>query len=320
MYNMYENQYYNTLSTSLMGHFGYACDGITNMVLENFLNVYMSRFNLSGTSDNFKNIYGNRNTWELFMFFAPAIAWFEMDDEVIALPCSTIAKYNSVGKPTNWNVFAINGKFSKELSDKNSVIMFNDQSMTIPYIHLRYIANYLKDFDLAIKQNLDLQSTPYVIEAYDEENKGTKTWLNMLNNFTSRIVIRKKRSTKQREEEYPPSQVLNTNVELKTKDFDNARTTFLYRGYTYLGIKNIDIEKRERLLTGEISGNDTIIQLNYTNALNARRSAIEQVNKMFGVNYSVEPLKLESLKPEIINNQGGLFPNDSKTNNGIKTD
>ena len=315
---MYENQYYNTLSNSLMNQFGYACDGITQMVLENFLNVYMSRFELKGVPDSFKKLYGNRNTWELFLFFAPAIAWFEYGGDIIALPCSTVAKYNSVGKPTNWNVFSINGKFSLELSDENSVIMFNDQSMTIPYIHLRYIANYLKEFDLAIKQNLDLQSTPYIIEAYDEETKGTKTWLQMLSEFKSRIVLRKKRATKQRDEDYPPAQVLNTQVELKTKEFDAARTTFLYRGYTYLGIKNIDIEKRERLLTGEISGNDSIIQLNFTNALNARKKALEEVNKMFGVHYDIEPLKLDTLQPETIVKMGGI-DNDSGTNNLPKT-
>lgn len=323
---MFNNMMFNNIITSLMGKFGYSQDRITNLILENFLNIHMSRFELENTPDYFDELYGNRNLYELFLFFSPAVAWFKQDGiGTIALPASSIAEYNAVGKPTKWNVFSINGKFSKELNEKNSVLMFNDQALTIPYLHLEYEARYLRKLDMAMNQNIDLQSTPYVIEAFDESVKSTSKWSDLLNSFTSRIVLRKKREADKRNDLIQQSQVLNTSVELKIKEFQSAYTSFLYRGYTYEGIKNIDIEKNERLLTGEISGNDSIIQINYTNALHSRKKAFEQVNKMFGDNFNIKPAELESVIPQNVNpfyndNNNNFKGVSSNENSGIKTE
>lgn len=302
------NSLFESISYSLMGKFGYARDRITNLILENFLNIHMSRFELDGVPDGFDKLYGNRNLYELFLFFAPAVAFFEHKGVgIIALPASTVAEYNAVGKPTKWNVFSINGQFSRELNEKNSVLMFNDQALTIPYLHLEYEARYLRKLDLAMNQNIDLQSTPYIVEAFDENTKSTNAWNKMLNSFSSRIVLRKKREADRRNELVSNSQVLKTDVPLQVKEFQSAYTSFLYRAYTYEGIKNIDIEKNERLLTGEISGNDSIIQLNYTNALNSRKKALEEVNKKFGTNFSIKPNELFTLKPDSVNPRDNMI-------------
>lgn len=298
---MYDTMY-NKIAYKLMGKYGYSADRITNLILENFLNVHLSRFELEGVPEGFNEVYGNRNLYELFLFFAPAVAWFDLKGVgVIALPASTIAEYNAVGKPTKWNVFSINGQFSMELNENNSVLMFNDQALTIPYLHLEYEARFLRKLDLAMNQNIDLQSTPYIIEAFDENVKSANSWSQAIKNFSSRIVLRKKREVDKRNEMVSNSQVLNTAVELKVKDMQTAYTSFLYRAYTYMGIKNIDIEKSERLLTGEISGNDSIIQLNYTNALHTRELAFDEVNKMFGTSFKIKARELESLLPKNVN-------------------
>lgn len=307
--------FYRNIAYTLMGKFGYVQDKITNMILENFLNIAMSRFELENTPEGFEELYGDRNLYELFLFFSPAVAFFEHEGVgLVGLPASTIAEYNAVGKPTKWNVFSINGQFSRELNEKNSVLMFNDQALTIPYLHLEYEAKYLRKLDLAMNQNIELQSTPYIVEAFDENVKSTNSWTKMLSSFASRIVLRKKREGDKRNEMLANSQVLNTNVELKIKEYQTAYTSFLYRAYTYLGIKNIDIEKSERLLTGEISGNDSIIQLNYSNALNSRAKAFEKVNKMFGTNISIKPRELESLLPMNVNPQSQQFGGDKNVN------
>lgn len=319
-----EELFYRNIAYSLMGKFGYAQDRITNLILENFLNIAMSRFDLEDTPDGFEELYGDRNLYELFLFFSPAVAFFEQKGVgVIALPASTVAKYNAVGKPTAWNVFALNGAFSKELNEDNSVLMFNDQALTVPYLHLEYEARYLRKLDLAMNQNIDLQSTPYVIEAFDENTKSSSMWSKLLGSFASRIVLRKKREGDKRNEMVSNSQVLDTHVDLKIKELQAAYTSFLYRAYTYLGIKNIDIEKSERLLTGEISGNDSIIQLNYTNALHSREKAFEKVNKKFGTNFKIAPRELESLLPKNINpynnqfggNNADVFSSTKRDNN-----
>ena len=202
------NQYFLNMCNRL----GYTIQLKEFLIMEKLLNVFMKRYEYEGFDDNYKELYGNRNLFDLFLFFAPAVAWFEQEGQgLMALPASSVAKYNAVGKPTHWNVFAVNGEFNFELNEDNSVLMFNDEAMTIPFIHLMYETGFMTKLDSASNQNIDLQSTPYVIEAFDENVGGASKWGQLLNSFKSRIVLRKRRDSKQ--QDISQSQVLNTGVD-----------------------------------------------------------------------------------------------------------
>lgn len=292
---MVDNMY--SIATAMCARFGYEFDRRMYVIMQRFLNLYMKRFKYSGFSDKFLERYGNRSMWEFYLFFAPAVCWFkDGTNELLCLPVSGEWKYNAVGKPTEWIVWAINGSFSKELNEKNSVLMFNDEAMSIPYIQLMYEARYMRKLDMAMEQNIDLQSTPYVIEAFDENVNSTNNWVKLVKDFTSRIVIRGRRE--KNEQQKIQSQVLRTDVPLQIKEFMTAYNEFNFRALSYLGFKNVNIEKSERLLTSEISANDMVLQDNYTNALEMRKLAIEEVNRKLGVNITIEPMELESLLPD----------------------
>lgn len=304
------NQYFLTMCNRL----GYQIEFKQFLIMEKLLNVFMKRYEYEGFDDKFKELYGNRNLFDLFLFFAPAVAWFEKEGVgLTALPASAVAKYNAVGKPTHWNVFAMNGQFSFELNESNSVLMFNDEAMTIPFLHLMYEAGFMNRLDSAANQNIDLQSTPYIIEAYDENVNTASKWSQMLSKFKSRIVLRKRRDGKQND--LAQSQVLNTGVDLKVKEFTSAYNDFLSRAYTYMGIKNVNIEKNERLLVGEISANDIVIQNNYTNCLNMRQKAFDEIKLKFGYDIKVKPANLESMLPDL--NYG--FSGNQNINKGGNT-
>lgn len=294
------NQYYNTMSLQLCGKYGIPYDEKTMIIMERFLNQFMSRFHYKGMPDHTNEVYGYRKMWEFFLFFAPSVAWFEDPTEgLLCLPTSGEYEYNAVGKPTKWYVSAINGAFTnKPLTEKNSVLMFNDQALSIPIIQLLYECRFMSKLDMAMMQNIDLQSTPYVIEAFEEEGKTASMWSQVLKSFKSHVVLRKRRE-KDRVTELSKSQVLDTRVDLKIKDLMTAYNEFLFRAHTYLGIKNVNIEKSERLLTGEVSANDILIQMNYTNCLNARGDCFEQVNKMFSTHVEVEPPELETMMADL---------------------
>ena len=56
---------------------------------------------------------------------------------------------------------------------------------------------------------------------------------------------------------------------------------------TFLGIKNANTDKRERLITAEVDANDQNIQSNLQIMLTARERAAEKINKLFGLNIKV---------------------------------
>ena len=132
----------------------------------------------------------------------------------------------------------------------------------------------------------------------------------MLNEFKSRIVLRKKRD-KGDKNDLLQSQVLNLGVELKTPDFMKAYNEFLFRAHTYLGIKNVNIEKSERLLTGEVSANDILVQNNYTNAMNMRQKCFDELAaKGIADKITVKPTELHTMTADITSMyqaQGGIL-------------
>ena len=302
---------FNRIGQRLCNRMGYEWNEKLSVIMERMLNLYMTRYEVDGLPDEFVELYGNRNMYELYKFFAPAIAWFKDGNDLLALPVSGEYMYNVAGKPVKWYAYAINGTKTWELDEKNSVLMFNDEAMTIPYLQLLYEARYLIKLDSAMNQNIDLQSTPYVIEAFDENTKSASTWSNLLSKFTSRIVLRKKRD-KDQKNDLMQSQVLNTNVELKVDELMKAYNEFLFRAHTYIGIKNVNIEKSERLLTGEVSANDILVQSNYTNGMNMEQKAFDEMYRkgILEKKATVKPTELHTMTADITSMyqaQGGLF-------------
>lgn len=297
---MYENSF-NRIGYNLCAKNGYEWNEKLWVVMERLLNIFMVRYDLEDIPEEYEHLYGNRNLYELMLFFSPAVAWFRDSKEgLMSLPVSGTYKYNAAGKPVEWTAYAINGAFAKELNEENSVLMFNDQAMSIPYLQLLYEARFLIKLDSAMNQNIDLQSTPYVIEAFDDNVKSSANWVDMLKRFASRVVIRKKRD-KDTKNDLLQSQVLNTNVELKIDQFMKAYNEFLFRAHTYMGIKNVNIEKSERLLTGEVSANDILVQSNYTNCLNMRQKAFDEMlaKGIIDKKITVKPTDLKTMTADI---------------------
>ena len=56
---------------------------------------------------------------------------------------------------------------------------------------------------------------------------------------------------------------------------------------TYLGISNVNIQKKERLITDEVTRNQGGTVASRYSRLESRREAVEKINAMFGTNIEV---------------------------------
>lgn len=56
---------------------------------------------------------------------------------------------------------------------------------------------------------------------------------------------------------------------------------------TFIGVNNIDVEKKERLIAGESSSNNELINLNLQSYLAPRKEACKKFNELFGTNIDV---------------------------------
>lgn len=283
------------------GDYGYRPNLSVNEILhtQRFINLFMNRFNYNGLPDSFKKIAGFNKVNELMLFFSMGIAWFE--DPVFglqALPVMGQWQYNMAGIPTVWTVFGMNG-YHRELNENNSVLMFNDRALSIPFLQVYYNLKFMLENDKTHAQNLKAQRQPYIMELEEDESESAHDFMKQLTDFEDVIKIRfrKKKSDKKG---FINDNPYETRVFESGKDFDGGKFADDYRYFenrilTYLGINNENYEKKERMIRDEVNANNQLIQYNFNVALETRQEALEKVNKMFGTNITIErnPLNYE---------------------------
>lgn len=78
--------------------------------------------------------------------------------------------------------------------------------------------------------------------------------------------------------------VLKTDAPYVADKLYMLKTQIWNEALTYLGISNLNVQKKERLVSDEVTRNMGGTIANRYTRLNARRQACDQINKMFGLN------------------------------------
>lgn len=207
--------------------------------------------------------------------------WFR--DEVLGdlcLKCMIGGQWNVYNIPTKRKAYATNG-YHKHLTEKDSVLIYNNALRTPSYNDVEIFARKLTLMDRTIDTNISAQRTPVLVQAEDETQR--LTMLNMYKEYDGNspfIFVDKglKGELKTLSTEAP--YVADKVYELKIKEWNE----FL----TYMGITNLNVTKKERLISDEVTRSLGAIYAMRYSRLNARRKAVDEINKMFGLNIEVD--------------------------------
>lgn len=296
MSNLFNNFWYK----KTYGGFFPFVDETEALIIEKMYNLYLIRDTYENLPDETQELYGTRNFIDGQLFFQPSMAWFKDSKYgILCLPTSGEYEYNVAGRPVRWTCWGYNGE-KWELNDKNSVIMFNDEAMSIPFLHIKYEAGYMSEADKTALQNIFAQRQPWIVESDEDTLKSAQAQFDQLAEFKP-VIFRRKMNGKNANKIDPiETKVFNTNTPIITKEMDDLYTLRLNRILTYLGLNNIGVQdKKERLVVAETTGNDMLIQAYYTSAIGQRQKAVEKVNKMFGTNIKCVPTELKTMQTAI---------------------
>ena len=108
--------------------------------------------------------------------------------------------------------------------------------------------------------------------------------------------------------------VLRTDAPYVARDLYELKTQIWNEALTYLGISNMNFQKRERLITDEVVRNQGGTIASRYSRLEARREACKKINKMFGTN--IEVYFRDDTKEFDENMLGGIEVNDDTSDNG----
>ena len=209
--------------------------------------------------------------------FTDGQAVFFKDEEIgfLALQNAKGGKFNVYRIPVNRRAYAVNG-YQKDLTDKDSVIIFNNYLHNNSRLDVEMFARRLWNLDRAIDVNANAQKTPVLIHC-DETQR--LTMLNLYKKYDGNepFIFGDKNLN--------PNAIktLKTDAPYVADKLYQLKTQIWNEALTYLGISNINITKKERLITDEVTRNQGGTIASRYSRLEARRDACREINKMFGL-------------------------------------
>ena len=213
------------------------------------------------------------------VLFTDGHAVFFKDDELgdyLALQCLINGKLNVYRIPIKRRAFAVNG-YQKQLTDKDSVIIFNNMLHTNSWLDVKMFAKRLYNLDRIIDVNANAQKTPILIKGNEQQRLTLK---NLYKEYDGNApVIFADKSL-----DMNALQVLSTQAPYVADKIYQLKTQIWNEALTYLGISNVSFQKRERMVSDEVTRSQGGTVASRYSRLNARRQAWEQINKMFGLN------------------------------------
>lgn len=213
------------------------------------------------------------------VLFTDGHAVFFKDDELgdyLALQCLINGKLNVYRIPINRRAFAVNG-YQKQLTDKDSVIIFNNMLYTNSWLDVKMFAKRLYNLDRIIDVNANAQKTPILIKG-NEQQRLTLTNLYKEYDGNAPVIFADKSL------DMNALQVMSTQAPYVADKIYQLKTQIWNEALTYLGISNVSFQKRERMVSDEVTRSQGGTVASRYSRLNARRQACEQINKMFGLN------------------------------------
>lgn len=218
---------------------------------------------------------------ELCLFTHGQAIFFK--DEVMGYLCLNNAvqgKFNVYRIPERRRAYAANG-YNKVLTDEDSVIIYNDYLRGNTMNAVRNYAEMLWDIDQTIRVNARAQKTPILI-ACDESER--MTMLNVYQKYDgNQPVIYGTKELKGNS-----LQVLSTGAPDVTKNLYELKTKYFNEALTYLGISNINVQKKERLVADEVTRMVGGTIASRYQRLEMRRKACDEINRMFGLDLACD--------------------------------
>lgn len=217
-----------------------------------------------------------------YTLFNDGVAVF-FEDEVLGkltLQCAIGGKLNVYRIPTHRQAYATNG-YRKNLNENNSVLIFNNLLHTNSTLDVEIFSKRLYNLDRAIDVNANAQKTPVLIRC---EETQRLTMLNLYQKYDGNepFIFG--------DNNLNPTgfQVLKTDAPYVADKLYQLKVEIWNEALTYLGISNVNVMKKERMLQDEVQRNQGGVIASRYSRLTARQQACKQINDMFGTEISVD--------------------------------
>lgn len=230
---------------------------------------------------------------EMTLLFCGSALFFRDPDAGFAVwRFAPMGKYDHYRDPERRRAIPEMGNvYNRILTDNDSVIIYNNLTRTPDILALRYYTRKLAETDRAIDVNIAGQKTPKMVICDDRQRL---TFENLIQQYTGNLPFIFGAKSLQ---ELGHIDVLDTSAPFVAADLAAIKRQQFAEALTYFGIENSSSEKKERLVSGEVTSNLGAVEIARECRLNARRQAADAINRMFA-DYLTAPVSVEFNAPK----------------------
>lgn len=204
-------------------------------------------------------------------------------DEVmgyLALPCLLGGRFNVYNIPIERSAYAANG-YRRTLTENESVVIFNNQLHTNEMPAIINYAKRLYKIDRIIDINVNAQKTPITLVGNQDQRLTLKQEYQKFDGNAPFMFVNKPLNDS--------IVALNTGAPYVAGNLYELRTNIWNECLTFLGIPNVALVKKERMIKDEVNRNNGGTISSSFGRLQARKQACEMINRMFPeLNISVD--------------------------------
>lgn len=218
---------------------------------------------------------------ELHLFETGCMVYFK--DEVIGdlcLDCIVNGRLDVYGNPLLRRAYSGYNNYQKLLKYNNSVIIWNNYLHGNSILDVEMFARRLYNIDRIIDVNANAQKTPVLLQGTEKQRL---TLLNLYKEYDGNAPF----IFGDKNLDLNSLKALSTNAPYVCDKLYQLKTQIWNEALTYLGISNINIQKKERLISDEVTRNQGGTIASRYSRLESRRQAVEKINEMFGTNIEV---------------------------------
>lgn len=182
--------------------------------------------------------------------------------------------------PITRTAFAQNG-YQMKLDQSNSVVIFNNMLHTNSILDVQEMSKRLYEIQRTIDVNVIQQKTPKIITCTENQRLVMK-------NLYSQYMGNEPFIFGDKNLDLSGIKTFDTTSPYVADKLYDLKTQYWNEALTYLGISNVNTVKKERMITDEVQRNLGGTIASRYSRLFMRQQACEQINKMFGLNISVD--------------------------------
>lgn len=169
----------------------------------------------------------------------------------------------------------------KENEPNQGVVIYNNDMHTGTFPSLNMFASDLAEIKEVIQINQNAQKTPFMLTGTDATIFSVKNIFQEIDGNSPVIATNEKF-------DMSTLKVLDLKAPYVIDKLNQQKNAIWNEAMTFLGIKNANLEKKERMVTSEVESNNEQIDSSGNIFLKARKEACKRINDLYGLNISVD--------------------------------